>query len=157
MATATGRFTFRGQAPTTTCGAKNYFVVSANDSTGLVDAVCFQTASQKRLFKAFPEVILVDTTHGTNRNYYKLFSILVDDVFGKVMRLRMVFCTTSQLLYRKIPDVQFCCVLFVVGSMRPALTRGERNQGKLDFRFERVQGIEPCLGQYSCRGDGQGF
>jgi len=29
-------------------------------------------------------VILVDTTHGTNKNYYKLFRILVDDVFGKV-------------------------------------------------------------------------
>ncbi|KAE9077311.1 hypothetical protein PF006_g27948 [Phytophthora fragariae] len=41
------------------------------------------TASQKRLFKAFAEVILVDTTHDTNKNKYKLFSIQVDDVFGK--------------------------------------------------------------------------
>jgi hypothetical protein len=49
------------------------------------DAVCFQTASQKHLFQAFPEVILVDTMHGTNKNYYKLFSILEGDVFGKVM------------------------------------------------------------------------
>ncbi|KAE9271496.1 hypothetical protein PF008_g30338, partial [Phytophthora fragariae] len=41
------------------------------------------TARQKRLFKAFAEVILVDTTHDTNKNKYKLFSIQVDDVFGK--------------------------------------------------------------------------
>ncbi|KAE9330570.1 hypothetical protein PR003_g15283 [Phytophthora rubi] len=61
----------------------NSAVISMNNSSGLVHAVCFQTARQKRLFKAFPEVIMVDTTHGTNKNYYKLFSILVDDVFGK--------------------------------------------------------------------------
>ncbi|KAE9066154.1 hypothetical protein PF010_g27915 [Phytophthora fragariae] len=57
--------------------------LSDDDSSGLVHAVCFQTASQKRLFKAFAEVILVDTTHDTNKNKYKLFSIQVDDVFGK--------------------------------------------------------------------------
>ncbi|POM79207.1 Hypothetical protein PHPALM_3174 [Phytophthora palmivora] len=57
--------------------------LSVNDSPGLVNAVCFQTAGQKRLFKAFPEVIMVATTHGTNQDYYKLFSILVDGVFGK--------------------------------------------------------------------------
>ncbi|KAE9302999.1 hypothetical protein PR003_g22120 [Phytophthora rubi] len=57
--------------------------VSVNDTSGLVDAICFQTASQKRLFRASPEVIMVDTTHGTNKNYYKLFSILLDNVFGK--------------------------------------------------------------------------
>ncbi|ETP38474.1 hypothetical protein F442_13950, partial [Phytophthora nicotianae P10297] len=34
-------------------------------------AFCIQSARQKRLFRAFPEVILVDTTHCTNRNLYK--------------------------------------------------------------------------------------
>ncbi|KAG6950175.1 hypothetical protein JG688_00014282 [Phytophthora aleatoria] len=58
-----------------------------DNSSVLVHAVCFQTACQKRLFKAFPEVALVDTIHGTNKNYYKLLSILVDDVFGKVLRV----------------------------------------------------------------------
>ncbi|KAE8953234.1 hypothetical protein PF011_g32472, partial [Phytophthora fragariae] len=37
----------------------------------------------KRLFKAFPEVVLVDSTHDTNANRYKLFSFVVHDVFGK--------------------------------------------------------------------------
>ncbi|ETL28233.1 hypothetical protein L916_18370 [Phytophthora nicotianae] len=41
----------------------------------------------KRLFKtsldvASLEVVLVDTTHGTNKTYHNLFSILVDDDFG---------------------------------------------------------------------------
>ncbi|OWY95994.1 hypothetical protein PHMEG_00033855, partial [Phytophthora megakarya] len=37
----------------------------------------------KRLFRAFPEVVLVYTTHGTNVNQYKLFSFAVTDFFGK--------------------------------------------------------------------------
>ncbi|KAF1785305.1 hypothetical protein GQ600_23133 [Phytophthora cactorum] len=60
-----------------------------DNSSVLVHAVCFQTACQKRLFKAFPEVALVDTTHGTNKNYYKLFSILIDDVFGSAKSYEM--------------------------------------------------------------------
>ncbi|GMF52864.1 unnamed protein product [Phytophthora fragariaefolia] len=44
----------------------------------------FQTARMKRLFKAVPEVIMVDSTHDTNVNRYKLFSFVVHDVFGKV-------------------------------------------------------------------------
>ncbi|ETL77429.1 hypothetical protein L917_21627 [Phytophthora nicotianae] len=44
----------------------------------------FQTARMKRLFKAFPEVVMVDSTHNTNVNRYKLFSFVVHDVFGEV-------------------------------------------------------------------------
>eukprot|EP00644_Phytophthora_capsici_P014652 jgi/Phyca11/124708/e_gw1.54.347.1 len=58
----------------------------SNDGTRVIDVVCIQSARQKRLFRAFPEVILVDTTHCTNRNLYKLFSIMVTDVFGKVLQ-----------------------------------------------------------------------
>lgn len=82
----------------------NSAAISADDSSGLVHAVCFQTASQKRLFKAFPEVVLVDTTHGTNKNCYKLFSFLVNDVFGKVKLFCTKCCITCPLLYRIIPD-----------------------------------------------------
>ncbi|KAF4150066.1 MULE transposase domain-containing protein [Phytophthora infestans] len=46
-------------------------------------AVVFQTAGMKRLFSAFPEVLLVDTTHDTNAHAYKLFSFVVQDCFGK--------------------------------------------------------------------------
>ncbi|ETM33118.1 hypothetical protein L914_19606, partial [Phytophthora nicotianae] len=53
-----------------------------NDGTSVIDVVCIQSARQKRLFRAFPEVILVDTTHCTNRNLYKWLLI-----FGKLMLL----------------------------------------------------------------------
>ena len=67
------------------CETKNNSAaVSSDPKSGLVHAVRFETARQKRLFHAFPEVILVDTTHGTIKNLYKLFTIVVDDVFGKV-------------------------------------------------------------------------
>ncbi|KAE9246161.1 hypothetical protein PF004_g4928 [Phytophthora fragariae] len=46
-------------------------------------AVVFQTEGMRRLFSAFPEVVMVDTTHDTNANAYKLFSFVVHDCFGK--------------------------------------------------------------------------
>ena len=85
----------------------NSAAVSMNNSSGLVHAVCFQTARQKRLFEAFPEVIMIDTTHGTNKNYYKLFSLLVHDVFGKVSSLCTTICT--KLIFM-VPDAVLLCV-----------------------------------------------
>ncbi|KAE9289619.1 hypothetical protein PF008_g25838 [Phytophthora fragariae] len=51
--------------------------------TNVVQVITFQSARQKRLFAAFPEVVLVDSTHNSNANRYKLFSFAVHDVFGK--------------------------------------------------------------------------
>lgn len=45
---------------------------------------CFSRRAWSASSKRFSEVILVDTTHGTNTNHYKLFSFAVTDVFGKV-------------------------------------------------------------------------
>ncbi|ETK90888.1 hypothetical protein F441_05581 [Phytophthora nicotianae CJ01A1] len=53
-----------------------------DSETNVIRVVTFQSARQKRLFAAFPEVVLVDSTHGTNVNRYKLFSFAVHDVFG---------------------------------------------------------------------------
>ncbi|KAG6942130.1 hypothetical protein JG688_00018301 [Phytophthora aleatoria] len=36
----------------------------------------------RRWFKAFPEAMLVDATHNTNEWRYKLFSFMVNDVYG---------------------------------------------------------------------------
>ncbi|KAE9035516.1 hypothetical protein PR001_g9270, partial [Phytophthora rubi] len=51
--------------------------------TNVVQVITFQSARQKRLFAAFPEVVLVDSTHNSNANRYKLFSFAVHDVIGK--------------------------------------------------------------------------
>ncbi|KUF96199.1 hypothetical protein AM588_10008562 [Phytophthora nicotianae] len=53
-----------------------------DSKTNVIRVVTFQSARQKRLFAAFPEVVLVDSTHGTNVNRYKLFTFRVHDVFG---------------------------------------------------------------------------
>eukprot|EP00644_Phytophthora_capsici_P019235 jgi/Phyca11/132981/e_gw1.284.3.1 len=37
----------------------------------------------RSLFKRFPEVLLIDATHGTNRSKYKVFSFMAHDTFGK--------------------------------------------------------------------------
>eukprot|EP00644_Phytophthora_capsici_P007426 jgi/Phyca11/112228/e_gw1.21.368.1 len=58
-------------------------VLVDNDSK-VARIATFQTARMKRLFRAFPEVVLVDSTHNTNVNRYKLFSFVVHDVFGQV-------------------------------------------------------------------------
>ncbi|OWY99608.1 hypothetical protein PHMEG_00029363 [Phytophthora megakarya] len=36
----------------------------------------------RRFFEAFPEVVMIDATHGTNASKYKLFSFMIDDTFG---------------------------------------------------------------------------
>ncbi|KAG6946059.1 hypothetical protein JG688_00016227 [Phytophthora aleatoria] len=38
----------------------------------------------KRMFSTYPEVVLADTTHGTNQNRYIFFSFVVHGAFGKV-------------------------------------------------------------------------
>eukprot|EP00644_Phytophthora_capsici_P007316 jgi/Phyca11/55771/gw1.21.167.1 len=37
----------------------------------------------RELFDRFPEVLMIDATHGTNSSKYKVFSIMAHDVFGK--------------------------------------------------------------------------
>ncbi|ETK81892.1 hypothetical protein L915_12642, partial [Phytophthora nicotianae] len=61
----------------------NMAEVVADNVSNEVQVVTFQTSRQKRLFAAFPEVVLVDSTHNTNVNRYKLFSFAVHDVFGR--------------------------------------------------------------------------
>ncbi|KAE9201535.1 hypothetical protein PF002_g21503 [Phytophthora fragariae] len=57
--------------------------IVVDSDTDVARIVTFQTAKMKRLFKAFPEVVLVDSTYDTNANRYRLFSFVVHDVFGK--------------------------------------------------------------------------
>ncbi|KAE8952616.1 hypothetical protein PF011_g32654, partial [Phytophthora fragariae] len=67
------------------CGQDGYnsAEVLVDSDTNVARVLTFQTAKMKRLFKAFPEVVMVDSTHNTNENRYKLFSFVVHDVFGK--------------------------------------------------------------------------
>jgi len=37
----------------------------------------------RQMFEKFPEVLMIDATHGTNASKYKVFSIMSHDIFGK--------------------------------------------------------------------------
>lgn len=120
----------------------NSAAISMNNSSGLVHAVCFQTARQKRLFKAFPEVILVDTTHGTNKNYYKLFSILVDDVFGKVSQSCTRYCTSRGFLVPDIVSLRVC-VSFQGQYVQHSLVERETKEN-LSFCLQEFKEANPA-------------
>ncbi|KAF4034923.1 MULE transposase domain-containing protein, partial [Phytophthora infestans] len=70
------------------------FIVDSESN--VVRVVTFQSARQKRLFAAFPEVVLVDSTHETNANRYKLFSFAVHDVFGKGQYVQHALVLTEE-------------------------------------------------------------
>lgn len=56
--------------------------VFTDPETKSVKCVTLQTAFMRRIFGLFPEVLLIDATHGTNNANYKLFSIMVHSTFG---------------------------------------------------------------------------
>lgn len=41
-----------------------------------------QTKHMRDMFVRFPELLLIDATHGTNISKYKVFSFMAHDVFG---------------------------------------------------------------------------
>ncbi|POM61588.1 hypothetical protein PHPALM_29374, partial [Phytophthora palmivora] len=45
--------------------------------------ITLQTKHMRDMFEQFPEVLLIDATHGTNRSNYKVFSFMAHDTFGK--------------------------------------------------------------------------
>ncbi|DBA01813.1 TPA: hypothetical protein N0F65_002929 [Lagenidium giganteum] len=61
---------------------KSFCTETGNCATIFVDGinrarmVAFQTKGMRHLFQAFPQVMMVDATHATNANRYKLFSSL---------------------------------------------------------------------------------
>ncbi|ETM99555.1 hypothetical protein PPTG_18825 [Phytophthora nicotianae INRA-310] len=59
----------------------NWTTVFGND-TKTAQTITMQTRQMRRCFKAFPEVLLVDATHNTNESCNKLFSFMVNDVYG---------------------------------------------------------------------------
>ena len=52
------------------------------DEDSVAHCITFATRQMRQYFAAFPEILLIDATHGTNDSLYKLFSIMVTDTFG---------------------------------------------------------------------------
>ncbi|OWY92732.1 hypothetical protein PHMEG_00038138 [Phytophthora megakarya] len=78
--------------------------IFVDEECSVAVAVGFQTAGIKRLFAAFPEVLLVATTYDTNENACMLFSLVVHDRFGKYVQQALVERETQENL-RLVLDV----------------------------------------------------
>ncbi|KAE9107386.1 hypothetical protein PF010_g12283 [Phytophthora fragariae] len=52
------------------------------DNEAIARCIVLQTTHMRSLFSSFPETILVDATHGTNADRYRLFSFMVHNSFG---------------------------------------------------------------------------
>ncbi|KAE9245776.1 hypothetical protein PF004_g5085 [Phytophthora fragariae] len=50
----------------------------------------------RSLFSQFPEVLLIDATHGSNRFKYKVFSFMAHATFGKVQFVQHALLQTEQ-------------------------------------------------------------
>ncbi|KAE9176296.1 hypothetical protein PF002_g28569 [Phytophthora fragariae] len=70
--------------------------VVLDSGSGVVRVITFQSARMRRLFAAFPEVVLVDSTHNTNSNRYKLFSFAIHDVFGRGQYVQHALVITEE-------------------------------------------------------------
>ncbi|DAZ94270.1 TPA: hypothetical protein N0F65_011902 [Lagenidium giganteum] len=53
------------------------------DEQNVVACITMQTKHMMQMIDLFPEVLMIDATHGTNASNYKLFSFMVHDAFGK--------------------------------------------------------------------------
>ena len=62
--------------------AGNYCTVH-QDSNSVAKTISITSNHMIKMFDMFPEVVLVDTTFNTNKNGYKLFSMMIHDSFGK--------------------------------------------------------------------------
>ncbi|GMF22966.1 unnamed protein product [Phytophthora fragariaefolia] len=49
----------------------------------IATCITLQTKHMRALFEQFPEILLIDATHGTDRSKYKVFSHMIRDTFGK--------------------------------------------------------------------------
>ncbi|KAG2817908.1 hypothetical protein PC116_g26638, partial [Phytophthora cactorum] len=54
------------------------------DDSNKTYPITLQTRQMSRFFEVFPEVAMLDSTHGTNSSLYQLFSFMIGDGFGHV-------------------------------------------------------------------------
>ncbi|KAG6952598.1 hypothetical protein JG688_00013204 [Phytophthora aleatoria] len=66
------------------CGRRGNRASLFVDDATLAQTITVRTRQMRRWFKAFPGVMLVDTTHNTNGSRYKLFSFMIQDLYGHV-------------------------------------------------------------------------
>ena len=53
------------------------------DETDVASCITLQTEQMRKFATVYPEILVIDSTHGTNSSRYKLFSFMVQDGYGK--------------------------------------------------------------------------
>ena len=60
------------------------------NSSGVIDCISLTTKNMKLFFNEFPEIVLMDSTHKTNKNNYKLLSFMVHDSNGNGQHVHLL-------------------------------------------------------------------
>ena len=61
------------------------------NTKGEIDCISLTTKHMKLFFNEYPEIVLLDTTHKTNKNGYKLLSFMVHDCNGNGQHIQHSF------------------------------------------------------------------
>ncbi|RLN96381.1 hypothetical protein BBJ28_00003179 [Nothophytophthora sp. Chile5] len=69
------------------------------EGESVAKCITIQSAHMRALFDSFPEVLLVDATRGTNSAFYKLFSFMVHDTFGRGQHVQLIPLCTIHVLH----------------------------------------------------------
>ncbi|KAG6945906.1 hypothetical protein JG688_00016316 [Phytophthora aleatoria] len=79
------------------------------DDDKTAQTITLQTRQMRRLFKAFAEVLLVDATCHTNDSRYKLFSLMVNDVYehGQYVQHSLMENESAECLSDAISSFKF--------------------------------------------------
>ncbi|OWY91546.1 LOW QUALITY PROTEIN: hypothetical protein PHMEG_00039830, partial [Phytophthora megakarya] len=67
------------------------FVDTVNNKN-IATCITLQTIHMREIFDRFPEVVMIDATHGANSSKYKIFSIMARDSFGKGQFVQHAVC-----------------------------------------------------------------
>ena len=67
------------------------------DPSNVAQCISFQTKKMREIFHVFPEVLMVDSTHGTNDSMYKLFGLMAHDCYenGQFVQLSLLDSESS--------------------------------------------------------------
>ncbi|KAE9231959.1 hypothetical protein PF005_g2888 [Phytophthora fragariae] len=70
--------------------------IDSVDGKKVAAFITLQTKHMRSLFSQFPEVLLIDATHGSNRFKYKVFSFMAHATFGKVQFVQHALLQNEQ-------------------------------------------------------------
>ncbi|ETL84015.1 hypothetical protein L917_16109 [Phytophthora nicotianae] len=131
------------------------FVDSVHDKT-VATCIRLQTKHMRELFNMFPDVLMIDATHGTIASKYKVFSIMAHDVFGKGVkknnpawtRIKCIlidkYFTETSVLKVALPDAMVLLSQFhVIKYLQEKISSAE--YGFISWQKQHLHGVVSLL------------